>query len=104
MRSENENTLHDETLHLSPLFVGLTRPAMKFGVTFDYLGVSSLVTLCVVILLNNPLLGIVYIPLHVFGALVCWFDPFAFTILMKRAQFNTMPNKKYWGCFSYAPY
>lgn len=93
----------DIQLRVSPLFVGLTRPAMKFGVTFDFLSITALFTLSVVILANNPLWLLVYIPMHVFGAIVCWFDPFAFNVLLKRAEFSYMPNKKIWGCFSYAP-
>lgn len=101
---EKELILKDENLLASPLFVGLTRPAMKFGVTFDYLGISSLVTFCLVIVFNNPLYGILFLPLHGFGVVVCWYDPFALSILKKRIAFNYMPNKKEWGCFSYAPY
>lgn len=93
-----------ENLHKSPLYVGLTRPAMKLGVTLDYLAVTAITTLCLVILSNSLWWGILYVPLHIFGWAVCWFDPFAFTVLAKRLRFNYMPNKKIWGCFCYAPY
>ncbi len=96
--------MQHETLDISPVFTGLTRPAMKFGVTFEYLGLSAMATLCMVILLNNPLIGLMYVPLHIFGFIVCWQDPFAFRILLKRAEFTLSPNKKRWGCVSYEPY
>lgn len=96
--------MQDNTLEISQVFLGLTRPAMKFGVTFDYLGISAMTTLCLVILLNNPLYGFLYVPLHVFGFIVCWHEPFAFKLLLKRAEFNFSPNKKHWGCISYAAY
>lgn len=96
--------MHDEKLMLSPLFSGLTRPAMTMGITLDYLAISAMVTLCFFIVGNNPLYGLVYIPLHIIGWILCRIDPFIFNLLFRRAECVYCPNKSLWGCASYEPF
>ena len=94
----------EESLDISPLFVGLTRPPMMFGVTMDYLGISIMVALCGFILFSSPLYLFLYIPLHVFGAIACAIDPNIFRLIIKNTECLNTPNKKIWGCQSYEPY
>lgn len=88
-------------LHISPVFKGLTRPPMFMGITLDYLGATSLVILCIVILANNPAYGVLYVPLHVLGWIACRIDPNIFRVLMKRLSCGQTPNRRLWGCTSY---
>ncbi len=94
----------EATLDISPLFVGLTRPPMLFGVTFDYLGISLMIALCGFILFSSPLYLGLYLPLHVVGVLACAIDHNIFRLLLKKLECLNVPNKRIWGCQSYAPY
>jgi len=98
--------LHDkeELLLVNPLFVGLTRPPMMFGVTMDYLGISVMVSLCGFILFSSPLYLLIYLPLHVVGVIACLIDHNIFRLMFKKLNCLNVPNKRIWGCQSYEPY
>ena len=93
-----------DTLTISPIFTGLTRPAMVMGVTLEYMSICAMAALCLFILADSPLYLASYLPLHIFGWLLCKMDPNIFRILMKRADCSYSPNKKIWGCASYEPF
>lgn len=93
-----------EQLTISPIFTGLTRPAMMMGVTLEYMSICAMAALCCFIMGDSPLYLSVYLPLHVFGWVLCKIDPNIFRILMKRADCVYAPNKKIWGCQSYEPF
>ena len=94
----------EEALDISPLFLGLTRPPMMFGVTLDYLGISVMIALCGFILFSSPLYLLLYMPLHVMGAIACAIDHNIFRLMFKKLECLNVPNKKIWGCQSYEPY
>lgn len=94
----------EELLAISPLFVGLTRPPMMFGVTMDYLGISVMIALCGFILFSSPLYLLIYIPLHVMGVIACAIDHNIFRLMFKKLECLNVPNKRIWGCQSYEPY
>ncbi len=94
----------EQALVISPLFVGLTRPAMLLGVTLDYLGIAIMLVLCGFILFSSPVCLLFYLPLHVFGVIALAIDHNIFKLLLKRMQCLNVPNKKHWGCQSYEPY
>jgi type IV secretion system protein VirB3 len=94
----------NEKLLVSPIFAGLTRPAMFLGVTLDYISISSLAALCFFIIANNPIYLIAYLPLHIVGWLACRIDHNIFRIMAKQINCAYSPNKKYWGCQSYEPF
>jgi type IV secretion system protein VirB3 len=97
-------TEKEATLMISPVFVGLTRPPMLLGVTMDYLGITIMIALCGFILLSNPLYLLIDIPLHVMGVIACAIDHNIFRLLFKKLDCLNVPNKRIWGCQSYAPY
>ena len=96
--------MSQDQLSVSPIFTGLTRPPMFLGVTLDYIGVSFIIALCVVMLLDNPLYIVLYLPLHIMGWFACKIDHNIFRLLMKRADCAYQPNKRLWGCNSYEPF
>ena len=91
-------------LWISPIFVGLTRPPMLFGITLDYLGLSMMLVLCGFILASNPFILLLYLPLHVVGAVLCAIDPHIFRLLFKKCDCLNGPNQRFWRCQSYEPY
>ncbi len=91
-------------LEMSPLFVGLTRPAMLWGVSMEYLGISAMITLCGYILFLSPLFLLLYIPLHIFGVIVCAIDHHIFRLIYKKTECLPVRNKSLWGCQCYEPY
>ncbi len=93
-----------EKITVSPLFTGLTRPAMKMGITLDYLAISAIVTLCFFILGNNPMYGLIYLPLHILGWIVCRIDPFIFNLFFRSVECAYCPNKSLWGSTAYEPF
>ena len=94
----------EEALELSPLFVGMTRPSMIFGVTLDYFGVCIMVSLCGFILFSSPIYLVVYLPLHVGGVIACAYDHNIFRLWFKQLECLSVQNKKRWGCQSYEPF
>ena len=94
----------EEALTINPLFVALTRAPMLFGVTFDYFGVSIILSLCGFILFSSLIYLVIFLPVHVFGVVACMIDPSIFKLLIKKLECLNIPNKKIWGCQSYEPY
>jgi type IV secretion system protein VirB3 len=94
----------DLALDVHTLFGALTRPAMTAGVTLEYHGLNLMLSVCAFIALGNVLYGLVFIPLHGFGWLICRHDPRLFEILYKRFKLPSQPNMGYWGVRSYEPF
>jgi type IV secretion system protein VirB3 len=91
-------------LIINPLFGALTRPAMVAGVTFEYYMLNSMLSMCVFIGLS-PLYGLVFIPLYVFGWVVCRYDTHFFTLCAKRfLSLPNIPNKSLWKVRAYEPF
>ncbi len=64
-----------------PLFVAVTRPAMKWGVTLDGLIVAAGLVAILMIATKNPLTLLLYIPFHggMYG--LCLRDPRIFRLM-----------------------
>lgn len=93
--------MDQETLHISPIFAGLTRPPMVMGVTMDYISLCFILVLALFILFNSFTYLVFYIPLHMGGWMLCKIDHNIFRILIKKSEFINVANKKIWGCQSY---
>ena len=94
----------DEQLDISPIFNGLTRPALFFGVTIECFMLVGIISLCAFILSSNLLYALVFIPLHVCGWLCCKMDQDIFSILERRSTCGFSGNKEVWGGQSYEPF
>ncbi|HEO1452241.1 TPA: type IV secretion system protein VirB3 [Legionella pneumophila] len=90
-------------LEINPIYNALTRPAMTAGVTFEYHMLNLIVSMCAFIGFS-PLYGIIFIPLHVFGWLVCRYDTHFFTICAKRFLLPQAPNTSLWRVRAYEPF
>ena len=93
-----------ENLLITPLFVGLTRPLMIFGVTMEVVCVFGIVILSLCILSNQVSWAILYIPFHTVGWLGCQKDPAFFKIINQWSTLRANPNQTVWGCKSYEPF
>lgn len=89
-----------------PLFVGLTRPPLRFGVTDSALIVNAVLTTELFLLTRNPLTFLVAIPIHGLCALACVRDPrfFDLALLWLRTRVPAyFGNFHWWACSSYSP-
>ena len=68
-------------LTADPLFVAVTRPPMRWGVTFSALLLNLVFTMEVFLLTKN-LLTLLCIPIHGIFALLCLRDPRIFDLLL----------------------
>lgn len=88
------------------LFVGATRPAMRWGVTYAALLINGMVTMEGFLLTRNLLVLLVALPIHGLFALLCARDARIFDLLLLAAR-TRMPhwlaNWRHWGGASYSP-
>ena len=72
----------ETSLSVIPLFVGLTRPPMFFGVTQTFFMMNFIPCVCFFILtMDIVLAGVCFIIFHLIGLVCCWNDPNTFNIL-----------------------
>lgn len=93
-----------EFFEVDLLFAGATRPAMMFGVTFDFLIISGMSTAMIFLGAGNPIYLLSFLPMHVIGVLICANDPRNITILL--SWMNVMAkcrNRMFWGSSTYIP-
>jgi type IV secretion system protein VirB3 len=94
----NEITIH-------PLFVGLTRPPMRFGVTLNYLVFNGAMSLTVfVATLSFVMATLIALVLQAFGVICCLYDARIFDLLIGKLQCMNSKNHNYWQCNSYEPH
>jgi type IV secretion system protein VirB3 len=88
-----------------PLFLGLTRPAMLFGVSFPFAAINGFVCL-IYFIATNDFKGFIILPFfHGIGYLICSKEPIAMELMMMKAsKFSRCPNKTYFGANSYDVY
>lgn len=92
-----------EAIQQHILFGALTRPAMTAGVTYEYHLLNLMMSMCAFIAFN-PLYGLIFLPIHVFGWLVCRQDPHLFALVFKRfTLLPALPNHTLWGVRAYEP-
>jgi len=95
---------HDE-LSVHTVFGALTRPAMMAGVTFEYHLLNLMCSVSAFIAMGNILYGMIFIPIHLFGWMVCQEEPNFFKLAYVRwLGLPQIPNTSVWGVRSYEPY
>lgn len=93
-------------LPADPLFVGLTRPPMRFGVTYTALLVNGVATMEVFLLTKNLLTLALALPVHGVCVLLCARDARIFDLarLWLQARLPSfVGSSRYWGASSTAP-
>lgn len=93
-------------LTADPLFVGITRPPMRWGVAYEALLLNLVVTMEIFVLTKNLLTLLIAIPIHGVCALLCAREAryFHLMVLWVRtrlpAYFGTI---RLWQAASYSP-
>jgi type IV secretion system protein VirB3 len=94
-------------LHKDPLFVGATRPPMRWGVTYAALLGNVVFTMEVFLLTRNLLALLVALPIHLLSAALCASDARCFDLWLmwlKTRGVALLANVRYWGGSSYSPF
>jgi type IV secretion system protein VirB3 len=93
-------------LTCDPLFVAVTRPPMRWGVTFSALLLNLVFTMELFLLTKNLLTLLVAIPIHGLCALLCLRDARFFDLLLIWGR-TRLPayarNFRVWKASSYCP-
>jgi len=93
-------------LQADPLFVGATRPPMRWGVTYPALLVNVVATLELFLLTRNLLTLLLSIPIHLLCVICCARDAryFDLVLLWGRTRLpGVLGNLYYWHASSYSP-
>ena len=81
-----------------PLFLGLTRPAVIFGVSFVYFAFNMIGCLMYFIITSDFKVVLVGAAIHIVGMAVTKKEPLAMEILLVRVQkCNKCVNKQFFG-------
>jgi type IV secretion system protein VirB3 len=89
-----------------PLFVGATRPPMRWGVTYSALLFNLVFTLEAFLLTRNLLTLLVALPIHGVGVLLCGRDARYFDLLLLWGRTRLpalVANGRWWRASSYSP-
>jgi len=89
-----------------PLFVGATRPPMRWGVTYSALLFNLVFTLEAFLVTRNLLTLLVALPIHATGVLLCGRDARYFDLLLLWGRTRLpalLVNGRWWGASSYSP-
>ncbi len=89
-----------------PLFVGATRPPMRWGVTYSALLVNAVATMEFFLLSRNLLTLLCCLPLHGMCVLLCASDARFFDLLALWARTRLpafLGNLRFWKSSSYSP-
>lgn len=91
-------------LKADPLFVGLTRPPMLFGVSYNFVLINVFICMMSYIMTSQFLYFAMMFPLHLLGYHACSKEPiFIELILNKNKYFPRCWNYSYHSGNSYDP-
>lgn len=100
-----QQAAHDG-LAADPLFVGATRPPMRWGVTYSALLFNMVFTMEGFLLTKNLLILLMAAPIHGVCALLCARDARFFDLVVIYARTRlpaAMANLRVWKSSSYSP-
>lgn len=90
-------------LSADPLFVGLTRPSMIFGVSIQYAMLNLMIAVTIFIQETSIYIVFVAAVVHLIGYILCFQEPrFMEIYLNYSAKCNQCPNRSYYGANSYS--
>jgi type IV secretion system protein VirB3 len=96
----------NQGLTLDPLFVGATRPPMRWGVTYSALLFNMVFVMEFFLLTKNLLALLLCAPIHGVCMLLCARDPrfFDLVLLWARTRLPALfANLRVWNASSYSP-
>ena len=86
------------------LFVGLTRPLMLLGVTYEFAVGNAILTAELFLIFKSAWVLLAAVLVHLGGAIACLRDPRIFSLWLVRAQrCPRVRNHRHWRCNSYQP-
>ena len=88
------------------LFVGPTRPTMRWGVTWQAFIINMMFTIECFIVTRNLLWLLAFIPIHLVLYCICLYDPRAFELIYlwgRTKAFAFLGNFYYWRAATYSP-
>jgi type IV secretion system protein VirB3 len=97
---------HNAGLTADPLFVGITRPPMRWGVAYEALLLNLVVTMELFVMTKNLLTLLIAIPIHGVCALLCARDArfFHLMLLWTRTRLPAyLGTARLWRAASYSP-
>jgi type IV secretion system protein VirB3 len=97
---------HRPLLLHDPLFVGATRPPMRWGVSFSAMLVNLVFTMEAFLLTKNLLVLGIALPIHGLSALLCARDARVFDLMLLWARTRVpalLANHRYWRASSSSP-
>jgi len=89
-----------------PLFVGATRPPMRWGVTYSALLLNMVAVLELFLLSRNLLVLLITLPVHGVCMLLCARDPRCFDLMLMWARTRLpaiLGTLRFWKASSYSP-
>jgi type IV secretion system protein VirB3 len=93
-------------LTADPLFVGITRPPMRWGVAYEALLLNLVITMEVFVMTRNLFTLFIAIPIHGLCALLCARDPRFFHLVLLWARTRArayLGTARLWRAASYSP-
>ena len=93
-------------LTADPLFVGATRPPMRWGVTYAALLLNLVLTMEMFLVTRNLLMLLLSAPIHGVCMLLCARDARFFDLVLLSARTRLpalLANHRYWKASSYSP-
>ena len=92
----------DRSTGTDPLFLGLTRPALVWGVPQPLFVLNGMVSMIVFLLSNSFMPLLVGAPMiHALAYLACIKEVRIFDLWRVKARFLRCRNRRYWGANSY---
>lgn len=104
----SERTVSERNVGLTadPLFVGITRPPMRWGVAYMALLANFVFTMQVFVLTKNLLVLLIALPIHGLCALLCARDARIFDLMLLWCRTRLLAyagNLRLWRAASYSP-
>jgi type IV secretion system protein VirB3 len=99
-------TERNSGLTADPLFLGATRPPMRWGVTYSALLANMVFTMEAFLLTKNLLILLLSVPIHGVCMLLCTRDARFFDLMMlwMRTRLPALlANQRVWKASSYSP-
>jgi type IV secretion system protein VirB3 len=93
-------------LTADPLFVGITRPPMRWGVAYEALLLNLVITMEVFVMTKNLLTLLIAIPIHGICAVLCARDARFFHLMLLWARTRLLAyfgTVHLWQAASYSP-
>ncbi len=95
----------DNAKRSDPLFIGLTRPAMLWGVPQPVFVLNGMASMIGFLVFNSFYPLLIGAPvLHGLAYLLCLKDGRFFDLWLTKARFLRCLNSRYWGANSYDPF